>query len=161
MNPNIFNIDYKKLRWLVPQPLRLTGVMAAVNACVASVVFNYQFFLRNRNTNLYRLAITPQVCYLEKMLNDRFDFALRRIYIADAIWYSPWYLYQEPELKPQWLYQEPELKPIYVFTDGEAGLLQDDFVVFVPSTLVFNMPEMMGLLNIYKLGGIHYNIQLV
>lgn len=105
--------------------------------------------------------ITPQVCYLERLLNDRYDSELRRIKIDDGIFHLPIYIYQEDEIKPVYLFTEDENKPVYLYTDGEAGEVLDDFVVLVPVDIIFDMNEMKSLLNIYKLAGTKYTIQLV
>ena len=93
------------------------------------------------------------------MLNDSFDYTLRRIRIIDAIWYLPTYLYQEAELKPVNIYQESENHPVYLYQETEAGDFKDDFVVKIPAGLVFNQNEMRGKLDSYKLTGTHYKIQ--
>src|SRR5205085_605358 len=77
-------------------------------------------FLKYRDAKNYQLIISPQVCYLERMLNDRFDSSLRRIKIDDAVWHLPWFLYQEDELKPQALFLESENKPKALYTEGES-----------------------------------------
>ena len=128
---------------------------------ITPVSILHQRFLLYRNAKNYQLFITPQVCFLERLLNDGFDFTLRRIRIVDAIWYLPTYIYQEAELKPVAIYQEAEFNPVYLYTENEAGEFKDDFVVKVPAGLVFNENEMRGKLDAYKLAGTHYKIQVV
>ena len=162
MPDKIYNISYKKfIKWNVPFDLRKPKMMALLTAFVRPIVQVYQAFYRNRKSNLYKLLITPQVCYLERMLNDRFDATQRRIFIGDGEWHDPFYLYQEAELKDQYLYTEAENQPVYLWTDSEAGDYKDDFIVFVPKTLVFNINEMKGLLDVFKLVGTRYKIELI
>jgi hypothetical protein len=150
----IFNIDYNTLiRWLVPVPLRQPKMIAWLQALVWPVVQLYQAFRKNRDGNLYRLSITPQVCFLEKMLNDRFDNADRRIFIDDAIDRPPVYLYQDAEEKPVYLGTRP------LYQDTEFGINLDDFTVWVHSSIVFEFNEMRSLINLYKLAATRYSIQ--
>ena len=105
--------------------------------------------------------ITPQVCYLQRMLNDAYDFTLRRIVIDDAIWHLPWFLYTENELKPEYFFKESENNPAYLYTDGESGQALNDFVVLVPGSINFSEPEMRGNIDSYKLFGTTYTVQRV
>lgn len=162
MSVKIYDIDYRKLvRWMTPHALRQAAMLSWVYGITSAVVTVYQLFLRYRTAKLYQLSITPQVCYLEKMLNDRFDNTERRIYIDDGITYDPPYLYLDSEEKPIWLYTSGE-PVLFIYTDGETvGTSSDDFVVYVPGVLSFNNDEMKALLNAYKLAGKRYKIQLI
>lgn len=156
----IYDIDYRKLtRWLTPHVLRKARMMAWLNALVNPVVGVYRLFVRYRDAKLYQLAITPQVCYMEKMLNDRFDNTDRRIYIEDGQRFDPVYLFLEAENKPLYLYREVEAQPVYIYTPGETSENGNDFIVFVPAGLVYNATEMRALINQYKLAGKRYAIQ--
>lgn len=156
----IFIIDFTKLvRLLIPVILRRLAHVAWLQALCFPVNFLYQLFLRNRDANLYRLKITPQVVFLERLLNDRYDISARRIRITDALDYDPVYLYQEPENKPAYLFTEGENKPVYLFTEEEVGLQTVNFYVIVPRTIIFNENEMRALLDTYKLAGKTYKIQ--
>lgn len=151
---NIYNIDFKKLfRWMLPLRLRMPRMLAMVNACATSLTSVYMQFRTFRNSNLYYLGITPQTCYLEKLLNDRYDFTSRRIYIDDAVDKPPTYIYQTEELKPLYL------GTAYIYTSGESGDLKDDFIVFVPTGLQFESAEMVSLVKAFKLAGTKFKIQ--
>jgi len=118
-------------------------------------------FLIYRNAKIYQLTITGQKCYLERMLNDAYDFELRRIRIDDAVWHLPWFLYQEAELKPEYFFTEAENNPVWLYTDGESGEALNDFVVLAPSDIVFAVAEMRGAIDSYKLFGTTYTIQRI
>lgn len=151
---NFFNIDYNTLvRWLLPVPLRKRLILAWLQALVWPVVLLYQAHRRYREANLYRLSISPQVCYLEKLLNDRYDRTDRRIYIDDAIDRPPLYLFQDAENKPVYLGSRP------LYRENEFGLNLDDFVVYVPVIVIFEFNEMRSLIDLYKLAGTRYSIQ--
>ena len=84
-NPKIYNIDFKKLvRWLTPNRLRKSKMLAWLNLLVSPVVSTYQNFLAFRKQKLYELGLSPLVVDVERLLRDKYDFTLRRIYIGDA-----------------------------------------------------------------------------
>lgn len=95
------------------------------------------------------------MCYLEMMLNDRYDFVQRRIRIEDSLEKPPLYLFQNAENKPVFLATQ------YLFTDGEAGAIKDDFVVKVPMDINFENAEMLSLLKNYKLASMKPKIQRI
>lgn len=150
----IFDINYNTLiRWLVPVALRAPVTLAWLGVLCWPIIKLYQVFSRNRSANLYRLQITGQVCFLEKMLNDRYDPAERRIYISEATERPPLYLYQDAENKPVYLGEMP------LYQDTEFGINLDDFVVFVHNMIIFEFNEMRSLVNLYKLAGTRYSVQ--
>lgn len=156
----IFEIDFSKLtRLLLPPRLRKPRHVAWVQALMNPVNTLFQQFRRNRDANLYRLKITPQVVYLERLLNDRYDIAGRHIRITDAISYAPVYIYQEAEAKDHALYLESEARPTYLYTESEIGDSTADFYVVVPTDRAFNENEMIALIDAYKLAGKSYKIQ--
>lgn len=159
-NNAFFNIDFNKLvAERIPPRMRRPRLLAFVMALSGEVTKQYQQFVRNRKSNLYGLGITPQKCYLEKLLNDRYDFTQRRIYITDGLDFPPTYLYMEEELKPLHMYQEIESRPVYLYTEGESGEMKDDFIIWVPVNIDFQEPEMISLVKIYKLAGTKFKIQ--
>lgn len=157
---NPFDIDFFKLvAWLTPKPLRKEKFGVMMKACVYPLIYVHNLLIKYRDAKLYQLSITPQVCYLERMLNDRFDYTQRRIYIIDADWHLPMFLFQEDELKPVFLFRESENRPKALYTEGESGAALNDFVVMVPISLSFSEAEMRSLINSYKLFGTLYTIQ--
>lgn len=154
MNQNIYDIEHNKLnRWLTPLALRRPVMLSWLNALIVPFTFLYQSFLRYRAAKNYHLRITPQVCYLEKLLNDRYDFVLRRIYITDGIDRPITFIYRGDELKPLFLGSK------FIYTSGETSIQQDDFIVFVPADIVFEDAEMRSIVMLYKLAGTQFKIQ--
>lgn len=157
---SIFEVDFIKLsRLLMPPRLRKINHVSWVQALINPVNSLYQQFRRNRDANLYRLKITPQVVYLEKLLNDRYDIAEKRIRLVDAINFEPVYIYQEAEDKNRALYLESEAKPVYLYTEEEIGQVSADFYVMVPASVSFDESEMIALIDTYKLAGKSYKIK--
>ena len=101
---------------------------------------------------------------LEKILNDRFDPLLRRIYIEDEQVTTPetvW-LINENQVDPTlWLISEiPPGVTLPLKTIEEHGQL-GGFIVWLPTGLVFDLAAMEAILNKYKLAGLHYKIMYV
>ena len=161
MNPIIYDIDLNLLsNWIVPKRLRKLRTMAFVRLIITPFIFLYQDFLRFRKATMYDLMITPQVCYLETMLNDRYDSTQRRIYITDGLEYPALYLYQDAELQQIDMYRDSENNPRYLYTDGEVdGSLLDDFIVMVPVDVVFVTATMRSMILRKRLPGMKFKIQ--
>lgn len=154
MSNNIYDIDFGKVvRWNLRRKKRKPRILALLNAMAKPIVLIQQDFLKYRKAKLYQLLITPQKCWLERLLNDRYDFSQRRIYIDDGVDYPPTYIYQSAELKPIYL----GTKTIY--TSGESGDLKDDFIIWVPNDISFEENEMISLVKVYKLAGTKFKIQ--
>lgn len=146
---------------LLPDFLRKENMQAWIDIIASPVVFLYQDLLRFRSQKLYELGITPQVVHLERMLNDRYDFADRRITIVDGVEYDPIYLFGREEVKPVYFYARSEDAPVTVYTRGESGDLTNDFVVLVPAAVTFDINEMTSLVKSNKLPSMRFKIQIV
>lgn len=154
-----YDIDYKRfVRLMLPTMLRHDRLTAFLDAMVAPVITLYYQFRRFRQDAIYRLTITPQVCYLERLLNDRFDIDQRRIFITDGVFYDSLYLYTDGENNDLYAYNEAENKPVPLYTAGESGAESADFIVNIPASLNFDLNEFKALLNAYKLVSKTYSI---
>lgn len=164
MSDRIYDINYKKLAlWLWPAVLRKPALLGLLNALITPVIFIYNLFLINRRANLYRIMITPQVCYVEMALNDRYDSNERRIRIVKPKSYNPIFLFRKAETKPVFLYRKSEGgKPkTYLYQKGETGAFQYDFIVQVPVMVAFDINEMMAVIDGYILPDKIYKISIV
>lgn len=94
----------------------------------------------------YTTAHNGQVCYLRKALNDRFDIVKRRIKIADGNRYKREYIYTLGEQKTQILWVWCICDKIRDYAD--TGV---DFIVLIPTGLIYNEYEMKALIDFYKL----------
>lgn len=160
VNENIYDIDHQKLdTWLTPPPMRRSIFLTWITRMVGPFVVIYQALLLYRTAKIYELLITPQVCYLKRLLNDRYDFAQRRIYITDGSDKPPTYIYQNAELKPLNIYNESEDHSHYIYTNGESGDHKDDFIIWVPIDISFENAEMTSLVKRFKLAGTKFKIQ--
>ena len=156
-----FNIDFNIIAgWNIPSILQSDIMVAWVKALLRPLINIHSRFIAFVAAKKYELLITGQVCRLETLLNDHYDFSLRRIYIDDAIEEEALYLYQDEENHPINLYQDSEGDPQWLYTDAESGGdLSDDFIVMVPSDIIFNTANMRSLLKPFKLPGMRYTIQ--
>ena len=162
MNSKIYDIVYSKLRtWVVPDKLRKPRLLAMLQVLTYPVEQLYQSFNRYRAAKNYQLYITPQVCYLERLLNDRYDQVSRRIRIVDSIDKPPTYFYRRDESKPVYVQLRSTAQPKYLFTRPETGLIPNDFVITVPASISFEDAEMISLVKGFRLAGKKIKIQRV
>jgi hypothetical protein len=170
MNRNIYKVDWPVvLRWMVPFEIRLVPLVQWVKALCSPVIKLYNEFIAYKNEKDYDLEITGQVCRLERMLNDKYDSRLRRIFITDGGGAEALWLYTDAELQPLIVYddfeefidageREPDL---YLYTDGEVdGDLVNDFVINIPISISFNRDELIGKVKRKRLPGMRFDIQL-
>jgi hypothetical protein len=104
------------------------------------------------------------VCYLTRLLNDRYDYTRRRITVVDSIDKDPVYIYRRDELKPRYIFKKTENRPKFIYTYGESGLIRDDFIIKIPVALFLaglNTRELSSLVNVYKLAGTKFRIQFL
>lgn len=159
---NIYAIDhYRLVEWLTPNKIKAPAVTAFLKAMCFNLLLIYNTFVIYRKQKLYELMITSQTCYLRRLLNDRFDFADRGIYIKDGLDKPPFYIFKRAELKQKYIRRRSEQKPIHIYTNGESGDIKDDFIVYVPMQVVFNEAEMTSLIKVYKLAGTKFKIQTI
>ena len=162
MNLNIFNIDHSKVRsWETPPALRKVNITSLFKCLTSPMAVLYLAFKNYLKAKVYELTITPQVCYLERLLNDRFDYTLRRIRIVDAVDHPPKYFYKRAEDKPVYFYKRSEAQPVFIYTRGETTYLSDDFIILVPATISFSDNEMLTLVKVFRLASMKPKIQRV
>lgn len=150
----LFEIDINRLVvLLIPTFLRNKINFAFVRAMVQPVYSLMSRFEANRQANIYNIGHNGQVCYLRAVLNDAFDMELRRIRLEDSARYDWTFVYPEAADQPLWL--ETVLIASEAFT-GDEGT---DFTVICPGDLSRAIvPQMISLLNYYKLAGKRYSI---
>ena len=162
MGNNIFKINWNTaIRWQIFKDIRTDDLVVWVKSLIHPMVVMYNQFLRYRKLVNYRLKITCQLVYLERMLNDQFDYAQRRIVIDDAEYKLPVVLYQEDELITVPLYTEGEGQYQVLYTESEVGINRNIFVVKVPLDLIFSEIRMRALLDYFKHDGVKYTIKRV
>jgi hypothetical protein len=153
---SVFDIDYGINglgRQELPVDLRSEPRLEWLAALLSGVKVTYEEFLANRGENLYELAHTGQVCYLEAVLNDVFDDTDRGIFISDGPFIDPDFIYRSDELKPLFidLVSEiggsviPDPDPVPLYTVAETYPMGVQFVVNVPAGLGLDAGELARL----------------
>lgn len=157
-----YNIHWKGVvKLLVKYRLNKPKRRAGLYALIYPIIWLYAAFYNYLMGLVYELSKTSQVVHIEAALNDRWDAGLRRIYITDATSLQPVVVYRHSESKtPPYIYQEAEAEPPpYIYTDAELNALGPDFIVMVPNFIVFDMDELVALVNKYKLVGKFFIVQ--
>lgn len=105
---------------------------------------------------------TGQVAFLEFVLNDHFDAALKRIYIGPGnLVNNHLYIYLDSEDQPVPLYTDIELMPIALYTDAELSGMSSgsyDFSINVPVGLPNEEATLRAVADRYKRDSKHYII---
>ena len=99
------------------------------------------------------LSITPQVCFLEKILNDKYDDKERRIRIQDIGTVKGYFFFRQTDPKEQKFY----FGEAYFVKDTRYSNVDAGFVVVLPEQMKAT-DEMRALINRYKLASIRYYI---
>ena len=159
----IYNVDWNRLtRWVIPVRRRWPRTLAFLNALTSAVnEVNTRFLYFRAYTN-YRLGITPQVVYLEKLLNDRFDVVLKRIIIVKAIALEGVPFFMKIEMKPKkfwWHIMDDGYLVLY--TKAETLQFTVDFIVKVPIGVPFDINELTAYLDGDVLQSKNYKVQIV
>jgi hypothetical protein len=152
-----YKIDYKRLVVLLlltfmREPIMVSYLWALISP-IDSLYYKWSLF---RNDNLYKLEHTGQICYLRKVLNDRFDVSERRIYIGDGNRYERQYLYTTAENRPRYL------GTMYLHQNSDYADTGVDFIVYAPIEIINTSPyELKALIDFYKMGGKRYKIEAI
>jgi len=143
----------------MPVGLRNAKIKAWLRCLIAPIKWLHVQFLRQRKSDVYILAHTGQVVFLEAVLNDTFDAETRGITIVDGSYEDPAFIYTEPESNPCWLGLSAESgvaafdTPVTIYTTTETMLLGNSFIVRVPASVVFDEAHMRALVNKYRIAG--------
>lgn len=142
MFKKLFQIDLDRLAlWLIPPKLRRNLLFALVKCLISPIKQVFSELLQYREQTRYWMTITPQVCYLERALNDMFDLEQRRITLTDTTEYLVPLIHPDNAQQP--IVTQPEgvgrdreilrIHPESVYDDVGA-----DFNVNVPFSLSLN-----------------------
>ena len=147
----------------MPVRLRTTIHKAWLKCLAGPVIYLKSLFDTNRTDNLYTLAHSSQVCYLQAVLNDVFDPIARGIYIADGPYVDPDFIYKVDEDKPLFIDLVAEVgtgiiphpDPVPLYTGCETYIAGVQFMVMVPSAVAaapgYDVYRLKALVNEYRL----------
>jgi hypothetical protein len=157
-------MDYSLLAVLLLPPfLRKKIIVALLKAVMKGLAGIHGNFASWADALIVRA--NNQVCYMQAMLNDEFDFHLRRIRVrvapvdaADTL-----LVWKEEADRPVKLYSEsaPETTAFLLFRDFQIGTGVADIQIVLPPGFYFSGDEerrMKALINRHKLASKKYKI---
>lgn len=157
----VFDLNIIELIWnSTAQRLRQVINFAWLKCLCAPILYLQGLFNTNRLNNLYYCNHNSQVCYLNGVLNDNFDFTDRTIYISNPTYIDPVTVWLTTETQPLGielllpLYTDAEMSPIALYTEAETGVNLDCFIVNVPTVLGLTadqLTQLTELVNKYRL----------
>jgi hypothetical protein len=155
----IINIAYL-VEILIPPFLKGENLVLLLKASTKPIQDNITWFYDFYDKKKYELRFNGQIIYLEDLLNNEFDPVLRRIYIDDGDQSPTVYIFNVSENNESlYLFNNSEDgDPTYIY-NGVVGSQPTDFVVFVPTGLVYNENLMKFYLNKYKIASKRYKIE--
>ena len=146
-------------QYLIPSFLRKTKLISFLKVMLSSLQNMNDEFVLFVESKVYEMSITSQVIYLEKLLNDNFDYELRRIYIEDAV-----------NLDTVFLRYENEQRDNVVIRYESEGVLTDcfryeseyndsnSFIVRIPNS-VTNITLLKALVNKHRAASKLFDVQ--
>jgi len=154
----MYNINIKRLvAWLIPSVFKSKTLPLLIRSFCVPIEQNYIAFMKKKEAVLYQLSHNSQVCYLTKLLNDKFDPDQKRISLEEIPHLQALYIYPQSDGSRKTLYLGQEIiRPKSDF--DRTGV---DFKVVLSSGLKLNQNEkfeMQSLINYYKLAGKQYII---
>ena len=158
---NIFKVNWNRLvKFLVPRPLQKPLLMALLYCFISPLKTNHKSFMGFKIDAEYRVKHNGQICYLQKMLNDKFDKYLRRIRVVNqAPKVALWAYYIEDE-KPLFGYELEDDKPLFGYNANDY-YNAFDFSVIIPESLLAFTNQMQAQINYYKLFSKNYQIKSI
>lgn len=154
---SIYNINwYRLVKMLVLPAVNKPTLLAFINSALAPIRTNYDKFLDFKADAEYRVQHNGQICYLQKMLNDKFDNSLRRIRVQNVKPKERLYFYYEEDNAPVFFYNEVDY-PVF-FYNTQDYYNEFDFEVLVPEALASQINLMEIEINYYKIYSKNYQI---
>jgi hypothetical protein len=166
----IYNINWRSfIGNNLPIDLRQPKMINWLEVLLKPLASLHTAFLAYRLDALYKASQNSQVCYLEKILRDRFGFG-SLVFIRNAKLNEPIWFYEIKDNKPIYFYDIAANKPVY-FRE-ETALQGDgiDFIVFLHSDIwpvdygngetVAWLAQMAALIDYYKLCSKTYRFQI-
>jgi|SRR5690554_293443 len=155
---SIYNINWFRLvKMLILPAVNKPTLLAFINSALAPIRTNYDKFLIFKENAEYRVKHNGQICYLQKMLNDKFDHSLRRIRVQNVKPKERLWFYYEQDDKPVFFYNEED-HPVF-FYNPEDYYNESDFEVLIPSVLAAQINQMTVHINYYKLYSKNHQIK--
>ncbi|MGC1471557.1 MAG: hypothetical protein WA775_03100 [Psychroserpens sp.] len=163
---NVYIVQHlNALRLVLPTFLRKPKMIAYLGGLIKPSVTNYEKFIVDKDDAIYRVSHNGSVTRLQKVLNDKFDNAQRRIYILNVQRRDAVRLYNENAEKEVGLYTPAKnaLRSSFNTADGA------DFTVHIPiefqnpNNLLLNkfLIQLRAQIDYYKLFAKQYRIEWI
>lgn len=156
MNRQVYKIGYNRLGvLLLPVKMRQKGILALLGAMMKplSVLHrNFTLFADNVIT-----PVNSQVCRLEAMLNDKYDYYDRQIKVVDVLFQEDVFFLHDNI--PQLVADD---KPIHWFDRNVIGSSVNDFDIVFPDGYDYSDDEVRQikqLINNHKLASKKYSLR--
>lgn len=161
MNSNYYNINYSRLISLLLPPFLRKPVMIAMGmAMMRPLDTQHREFIKYKSdidTHVY-----SQVCYMQGLLNDRFDYYERRIIVRNIETDYQSNMIRDKKYSDRKTYPVKGSEPPYLFMrKGFIGADKHDFEIVLPIGFELSINEMnvlQRLVNINKLASKYYKI---
>lgn len=142
---------------ITPPRLRSYETMAFIEAIAEPYRAILERLYLEAAQRKYEMAFTGQVCYLRRLLNDKFDPIQRRIWIGNYSLGTKVHIFNKhEENEPVYVLNKAENAPLYLFNSFEAHY---SFVIHVPIGQVTNYNEFRAWVDRYRLKSKMYLIQ--
>lgn len=141
-----YKVDFDKLQLLLtPVSLRKNVFLAFLSAVCEPLKDIYVRWGLGRDEAIYNLEHNGQVCYLRKVLNDRFDNIERRIEIKDGNQFDRTYVYTRVEERSNFLGK------LALYSSSDYADTGVDFIVCVPNKVIEDNPFVIAaVVDVYK-----------
>lgn len=161
----MFDFDFRNtIKRLLHPMYRKVKQIAWLMVFLLSIRRLKDSFITLRDKIEYDIKFNSQTLSLEARLNQQYNLLMGTIYIEtisstdDAI-YIFWLSENQQPVYIGWL-SETSLEPKYITWLSETvSVANVEFIVWVPSTLIFDLDQMKAIINLYKLAGKRYSIQ--
>jgi hypothetical protein len=160
----MFNFEIRNtIKRLAPPQLRKPKFIAWLYRMLIKLRHKKTEFDALRTYWDYNLKFSSQTMSLEARLNQQYNLIMGSIYIVtqnsanDAV-YTFWINENQPS--PFIYFLAEGNTPTFITWLGEGSASALDFIVYVPFTLVFDENEMRAIIDLYRLAGKRYAIEL-
>ncbi len=148
-----FNLN-RLICLLVPAALRKAKFLAWLNASMSYLWMTLEDLRQFRDATIKEAKMTPQIAYLEKLLNDRYGTGTE-IFISDGYTLGPWIFSDTEAADPEFFMDQANsfVYSIYVFATV-------NFVVNIPGSIDDFVQQIAAMVAKYKLAGKSFIIQI-
>ena len=145
--------NFKQVLNFAFQPRTYKGVAKSILSAFGSILNEIlSKYITSFEEMHYDLSITPQVCFLEKMLNDKYDKEQRRIRIEDPEVIEGRFFFPHTDTPDKKFYVG---KKAYFVKDTRYNNTDLRFIVVLPVSIEAT-DEMRALIDRYKLASVSY-----